>query len=380
MVFIYPFRKVVDCEQEENFPVNVKINPPVDNASTQSVPGNRPRPCVVERDIAPNDSSLYIYSISGPDHVQVGICGAICASDYKRGIIKRHEGTISGKCHQSAKLETTENTYASICPVMLMYRESSELTAVVEHLTSFPPDRSTDFDGYTHCVWAVEDPHSIISIRKAFLRVDFLYIADGHHRMEAAAEAQGDGVRVMAAIFPHTHMRTHSFHRCIDGIQEVIDPEDFMHKLGEHFMISDVPADCSDPSPQDPQSMTMLYNKRWFHLRPIIREDRVVATQEDPVLALDAQIIFDLVMRPLLGIDDLHVAENVTYLSSVEVHAKDLKDMHSECSPSDRLIFCTNHVSVESIMEISAGGFVMPPKVTCFEPKVPPGIFCRLYN
>jgi len=72
-------------------------------------------------------------------------------------------------------------------PVFISYRECQGLNRIVDQISSGVPEYDfTAEDGVKHTVWVVADTRHIEEIKKEFLAVDALYIADGHHRAAAA--------------------------------------------------------------------------------------------------------------------------------------------------------------------------------------------------
>lgn len=78
---------------------------------------------------------------------------------------------------------------ANIEPVFFAYPDNVELDAIVKKYTSQQPEY--DFiapgDGFGHSFWVIDKEEDITAITKAFKAMPALYIADGHHRLAAAA-------------------------------------------------------------------------------------------------------------------------------------------------------------------------------------------------
>jgi uncharacterized protein (DUF1015 family) len=152
------------------------------------------------------EQSFLIYSQeTGGNHRQVGICAALAVEDCLKGTIKRHENVIMEaqshrKANQTAYLRNVDpvmiiykrsDTIQSIiyrittscCPVMVHSRSRSDLP--LNTLNDDPSAVHTD-DYDKHEIWSVTDEEDLESIKIAFLQVESLYIADGHHRTAAA--------------------------------------------------------------------------------------------------------------------------------------------------------------------------------------------------
>merc|ERR1711964_289391 len=96
-------------------------------------------------------------------------------------------------------------------------------------------------------------------------------------------------------------------------------------------------------------------------------------------------MLHDLVLRPLLGVDDVRTDDRVAYtggdvpISEVERRVF-VYDTACKASASDverrfwSVAFILYPISVEDVMRVADEGAVMPPKCTWFTPKLRSGI------
>jgi uncharacterized protein (DUF1015 family) len=138
-------------------------------------------------------------------HRQVGICAALAVEDCLKGTIKRHEKVTKDLSVSQKRLPNAHHP-RNVDPVMMMYRQSEIIQSIVDRITSrqspvviqassrhdsrlgVDDDDSTVLlaDTDDHRIWSISDKDEIEAIRSAFMEVDSLYIADGHHRTAAA--------------------------------------------------------------------------------------------------------------------------------------------------------------------------------------------------
>lgn len=138
-------------------------------------------------------------------HRQVGICAALAVEDCLKGTIKRHEKVTKDASVTQKRLSSTHHP-RNVDPVMMMYRQSDVIQSIVDRITSrespvimharsrhnsrlgVDDDDSTAIltDTDDHRIWSISDKGEVEAIRSAFMEVDSLYIADGHHRTAAA--------------------------------------------------------------------------------------------------------------------------------------------------------------------------------------------------
>ena len=314
-------------------------------------------------------------------HVQYGVVGCINASDYESGMIKRHELTRNDKeadrtCH-------IDWVNAQTGPIYLTYHASRAIDALVREITSGAPEYDfTADDGITHTAWLVDDDISIGKIMKEFEQLDSLYIADGHHRMAAAAtvtrmrrEANPahDGTeeynRIMAVIFPDDQLKIMDYNRVVRDLGG-IDEEAFLANVRERFDVSD---DFIRRSPERKGEFGMYLKGAWYRLQ--MKEN--TSTPEDPVAALDVSLLQDTLLTPVLGIGDPRTDERITFVGGI-------RGMHElerlVDSGAYAVAFSLYPTTIEQIMEVADCGRTMPPKSTWFEPKLRSGIFVHLLD
>ena len=75
-------------------------------------------------------------------------------------------------------------------PIFLTYRSSKEINEIVDSwMANHEPvyDFISD-DGIGHTVWIIDEAAAINRLQAQFGAVDYLYIADGHHRSASAVK------------------------------------------------------------------------------------------------------------------------------------------------------------------------------------------------
>lgn len=138
------------------------------------------------------EQSFLIYSQeTGGNHRQVGICAALAVEDCLKGSIKRHENIVM-EIPSIKKAHHTSHP-CNVDPVMIMYKQSEMIQSIIDRITTHhcpvimqSRSEANIEKGDRHKIWSVIDQADIESIKTAFLHVDSLYIADGHHRTAAA--------------------------------------------------------------------------------------------------------------------------------------------------------------------------------------------------
>lgn len=133
-----------------------------------------------------DQESFYIYRMEMEGHVQTGIVCGVSVDEYDAGLIKRHEKTRKPKEDDRTRFAATIGAHAE--PVFLTFQASASIKGLIAAGTKSPPLYDiTDKDGVRHVLWRAT---SAEGIEKAFGCVTSLYVADGHHRSEAASRVR----------------------------------------------------------------------------------------------------------------------------------------------------------------------------------------------
>ena len=102
-------------------------------------------------------------------------------ADYQNNTIKKHENTIEKREKLFADYLETVGFNAE--PVLMTYPENSRINSIIlSEVAKIPEYEFTTPDKVQHRLWCISDSATIAAIEKEFLKTEFLYIADGHHR------------------------------------------------------------------------------------------------------------------------------------------------------------------------------------------------------
>jgi uncharacterized protein (DUF1015 family) len=317
----------------------------------------------------------YIYRQRMGDHSQCGIVAGISAAEYDSGRIKKHELTRADK--EMERTRHVEIAGAQTGPVFVTYRAQDGIDGVVAKTVAEAPeyDFTTD-DGIAHTVWVVGREMDIAALRDAFLKVETLYIADGHHRAAAAAalsrmrREQGGADRadeachwIMAVLFPHDQLRIMDYNRVVCDLHGLTAAA-FLEKVGKKFRIE---PDYAAKRPARLHEFGMYLDGRWFRLT-LKRK----TPYRDPVRNLDVTILQEDLLRPVLGIQDPRTDRRIDFVGGIRGMAE-LERLVD--SGAFQVAFALYPTTLDEMMRVADAGRVMPPKSTWFEPKLRSGLF-----
>ena len=324
----------------------------------------------LERETEP---SVYIYQQRMGDHVQRGIVALCHADDYNAGLIKKHEKTRPDKENDRTRL--TSDLSANAGPVFMTYRDSAEVTALVNFSVKSPP--LYDFtapDGIQHTAWMVPPE----AMTRAFAAVPAFYVADGHHRSASAARVAAERASAnpnhtgdedynwfLCVMFPGSELKILPYNRLVHDLNGR-SAEEFLSELGFCCELTE----NAPETPTKPGQVSMYIGGHWYGLTLEPPPDA------DPVARLDVEMLQQQVLSPLLGIDDPRTSERVTFAGGIRgtSYLKAQVD-----SAHAAVAFNLHPVTIQQLLEIADAGQIMPPKSTWFEPKLRSGLFIHTF-
>lgn len=332
-----------------------------------------------EEGILRQDASpcFYIYRQQINGQMQTGVVGLISAKEYETGKIKKHELTRQDK--EEDRIRHIESVHAQTGPVFITYPYQTAINKIVADVVKQNPEYNfTADDGVTHTVWVISDAGIINKIKKEFLQIDFLYIADGHHRAAAAAEVARKRREkdnnpenetkeydfIMAVLFPHNQLKVMDYNRAIKNLNN-LKPDNFLEKISQYFTITE---NFKAKSPQKFHDFGMYLSGKWYKLTA----KKGIYDENDPVASLDTAILQESLLAPVLGIKDQRTDDRIKFIGGIRGMVELEKLVDNE---GFAVAFSLYPTSIEQIMKVADAGAIMPPKSTWFEPKLRSGIF-----
>jgi uncharacterized protein (DUF1015 family) len=319
---------------------------------------------------------FYIYRQQIGARVQTGIVGLMSAREYDAGKIKKHELTTQNK--EKDRTRHVDVVNAQTGPVFITYRYRAKLDEIVNQALAGNLEYNfTADDGVIHKVWVVDNPKQIQDIKNEFLSIDALYIADGHHRAAAAANVArkrrnkdnaagsiNESDMVLAVLFPHDQLKVMDYNRAVKDLNG-LTPGKYLEKITSRFTVN---KNFAAKSPQQMHDFGMYLGGEWYQL--IAKKG--IYNKSDPVASLDASILQEQLLAPVLGIKDPRTDDRIKFIGGIRGMAELEKLVDKD---GFTVAFSLYPTTVEQIMKVSDAGAIMPPKSTWFEPKIRSGIF-----
>lgn len=362
----YSFLRVTKAEVD--LPADIDVHSPQVYRQARQTLQQMIRDGVLIQDEQP---CFYIYKQQMGGHSQVGLVAAASVDEYKQNIIKKHELTRQDK--EQDRVDHITATEAQTGAVFLTYQASQSINLLISECMKNKPEYDfTTEDGIGHTLYVVDEPDKVRAISAAFEKVNFLYIADGHHRSAAAARVADDCKNrnpqhtgeeeyntFLAVVFPHDMMYIMDYNRVVADLNG-LSPEMFLERIAEKFTVVSSPAAVK---PAKGHTFGLYLNHAWYELAA--KPGTFLAG--NPVDVLDVSILQNNLLQPVLDIQDPRTDKRINFVGGIRGMAE-LERLVD--SGRYALAFSLYPTSIEQLMAIADAGQIMPPKSTWFEPKL----------
>ena len=315
-------------------------------------------------------SVFFVYEIKSKTNLFTGIVAGTSIEDYKNNTIKKHEDTLQYRVElfKDYLHQTGFNTE----PVLITYPDKEVLKNwIVNKKKEQPIYHFSTTNKEKHSLWKVDLENEITWVQKQFEEIPELYIADGHHR-SASAELLHDEYKsfgnenlnyFMSFLIAESEVKIYEFNRIIRDLNghEVTD---FLTKLEEHFIIKN--KDQELWKPQSKFEFGMYLDGNFYALFYKLEKANPSILEN-----LDSQILYDKVLQPLLGIEDLRNDERIEYIPGKQ-SILTIKELIDEGEFEVGFMLYPSDIS--EIKALADNNLIMPPKSTYIEPKFRSGL------
>jgi len=322
---------------------------------------------------------FYLYRLTMNGKSQTGLATLTSVAEYDNGKIKKHEHTRPEKVNDRAN--HILHLGAQVGPVFSTFHENAEVNAIFSKISSTQAE--TDFiadDGVRHEFWVIDGETQIQEIEDAFAKIPALYIADGHHRSQAASEVcqrltaknpncKSDAIHnyFLNVLFSEHELDILPYNRVVrdlnghslDGILEQAKIDFTIEKVDSAI------------NPENSHSFGIYCENQWFLLKS--KDDSF--DKNDPVGSIDAAILGANFIEPILGISDPKTDKRINFVGGIRGTAELEKLIDSG---EYKIAFSLFATTISQLLNVADAGEVMPPKSTWFEPKLRSGMIVNL--
>lgn len=321
---------------------------------------------------------FYIYRQIMNGRVQTGLVGCTSIDDYMNDIIKKHEFTRPQK--EVDRINNFDYCDANTAPIFLTYRKNDELNKIINNWIKFhnPVYNFTSEDEITHIAWVIDEDSINSRINEIFEKIDYLYIADGHHRSASSVkvglkrrEANPDYTGeeefnyFLSVIFPDEDLFIMDYNRVVKDLNGLTN-EEFMSKVREKFEVEEYNGE-GQYKPLEKHTFGMYLDNKWYKLSA---KDGIF-DENDPVDRLDVSILQKNLLHPILGIENPRTDKRIDFVGGI----RGLAELEKRVATDMKIAFSMYPTTMEDLLSIADAGEVMPPKSTWFEPKLRSGLF-----
>jgi uncharacterized protein (DUF1015 family) len=341
------------------------------------------------------EPALYLYSQrfqapgGGGERERRGFLALVRLEDYERGVICRHERTLTAP--KADRLHLLQATGAQFEPLFFLYSDpQAELESHLRPARE-PEAEVRDEYGALHRLWQVSNQEEVELFRSTMAEKELL-IADGHHRYETALEyrnrmrqragAASPGAPyeyVMAALFPMESdgLLILPTHRVLSGLER-FHTEDLVRGAQADFEVN-----AAGPGMEAQAILELLAaagregpalaavtagGAFLLRARPGAAERRLPGLSPRQ-RALDVVLLHKLLLEQVLGVSEEAVREqrHLDYL-------RDAGEALARVRAGANAAFLMNPVRIEQVRDLAFAGEVLPQKSTDFYPKLLSGL------
>ena len=317
----------------------------------------------------------YLYELTRNGHRQTGIVACASIDDYFNGTIKKHENTREEKEQDRIRHVDTLDTQTG--PIFLAYRLDAVLKEIIEETKRKTP--VYDFiseDKITHRVWVIDESEMMERIQQCFVKINKIYIADGHHRAASAIKVgckrrkehpgytgEEEFNYFLCTLFAEEELEILDYNRVVKDLNGLSEIE-FLEKIKESFEVEE--AEESPYAPKQKKEFGMYLGKKWYKLQ--IKKEQV---SDDVVESLDVSILQNKLLKPILGIKEPGKDNRIIFVGGI----RGLKELEHCVENGFQVAFSMYPTSMLELFSVADAGRLMPPKSTWFEPKLRSGLF-----
>jgi uncharacterized protein (DUF1015 family) len=326
---------------------------------------------ILERDPAPGFYA-YFQDFEVPDSGErlqrKGFIGLGKVEDYSRGVVHRHEQTLSGP--KKDRLQILRHTRAHFGQIFMLYPDREG--AVDRELDSAARDAPAldvaDEYGARHRLWPITDPPRIARMEELMAPVKLL-IADGHHRYETSLNYRDENPGDPAA--QHTMMtfvnmyspglKILATHRVVRGV------EGFgIEKLRNRTTWSARKFDSMEGLKRDLGKV----QPHAVRIGVVTAEEACLLQRARQDGELDVPVLHQEILGGWLGIGEEAVRDekHIQYVRGIDAAASEVRERGAQAA------FLLEPTPIEDLARIAFAGGVMPQKSTDFYPKLLSGV------
>ena len=329
--------------------------------------------------------TLYIYeegySYGKDENRRIGFVALMKIGERELGSVMKHEKTFFKP--KEDRLKLIRAVRANLSPIFSLFDdEDGSITGRLrKYAAGAGPDIEISVDRVRHRLWRIGDDGLVSKLVESMKDKD-IFIADGHHRFEVAAQFASEGgpdhVMMYFSSLHDEALTIFPTHRLIKDIAP-LDEEKIPDMLKDKFDVNEA-KDAGEMleilNGESRYAFGLYRGNNKFYLitlkdgiEPAIKD---LGDRSDEWKKLDVVVLHEFILRKLLGLD---LKEgNVAYVKDAvsAIKAVDKKDF--------KLAFFLRSTRIEQVRRIAINGERMPHKSTYFYPKLLTGLVINKFG
>ena len=344
---------------------------------------------ILRRDVEPGFYLLRQgFQHQGRELSRLGLIACVGLEDYESKQVLPHEYTEMPAIRDRVSL--MEACEANFSPIMALYQDPERTLVPIfqQAMAESPVLDAQDYSGQRSTLWSIVDAATLESLSRYFQNKP-LFLADGHHRYEAALQYQQKrsseetgpvpsdrayNYAMMTLIgFEDPGLQVLPYHRVLSGLssEQYTQVQDRLHQIFEASPVGSSQGQSADTLVDevanrgaDRHVMGMVESESNDSSLLTLRND-VEWEKWGPLAVSEAWILEDRVLKPVLGDSTL---DNLGYIHDHH------EAMELVASGARQAAFLLKPFPMDQFQEIVSEGRRLPRKSTFFYPKLPTGL------
>jgi uncharacterized protein (DUF1015 family) len=327
-------------------------------------------------------------SPAGKKMTFVGVYAQLKLEDYKKGVVRPHEKTLSKP--KADRLDLTTATQTNFSPIFFLYDDKGGKAAkwMAAQMKKKPTVAFKTPSGESNKVWMVSDPKAI----KAFTSLQAkkpVYIADGHHRYETMLRYSKEAPKAVKAAAAHTLACFTPFqspgliilptHRLVHGLKNFSESK-LLQALAADFEVKAQPSlEALEKAMASKKAgwvfgLALSSSLHSLTVKPSVKPEKAIPGKRSLAYKkLDVSLLQALILEKVLGMTPESIAaqENLFFEKGAAKTVKAVQTGQAQAG------FLLNATKMEQLKDVSDAKDVMPQKSTFFQPKLITGAILR---
>ena len=322
--------------------------------------------------VVEDEPSLYIhehrFAADGAERTRTALFAAVTLGEWVASGVMPHEHTMPGP--KATRTALRDAAGADISPLMVVTPDrSGAYRALFETERGDPISEGTDAAGEHHRLWRISGQAA--QAGAATLAAEGLYMADGHHRYEAALESgSADGAVLMGIVrADDPGLIVGATHR----LAHIPVPADLDVRLAGEWNIASISADALASELPDGSTTIGIYRGADTALLVSPLEaayTRIPTNVPQAWRDLAPALLQYALLAPHLNIDEAALASGqaITYEHHLTAALDSVRNSEAEAA------FLLPAPTLTDVFNTADAGDKMPQKSTYFVPKLPTGL------